>query len=147
LEQQYQKNQEQDETGSSSYAPSELSFETKQSIQLEIIINCTHILYQLSRAGILSQRKEVIDDGVFDVMLNLASFDLDADKNDHQLMERIAIIQTLAAKTISSISSLGKYPISYVNNNKLICLNSLTSTKYHSTHPAYKQIGSFAWYL
>jgi hypothetical protein len=107
LEQQSQKNQEQDETGSSSYAPSELSFETKQSIQLEIIINCTHILYLLSRAGILSQRKEVIDDGVFDVMLNLASFDLDADKNDHQLMERIAIIQTLAAKTISSISSLG----------------------------------------
>ncbi|KAI8882055.1 hypothetical protein K501DRAFT_334324 [Backusella circina FSU 941] len=105
-QQQYQKNQEEDErttTSSSSY--SELSLDTKQSIQLEIIINCTHILYQLSKAGILSQKKEVIDDGVFDVMLHLANFDL-SDENQHQLMERISIIQTLAAKTISSISSL-----------------------------------------
>ncbi|KAG1081947.1 hypothetical protein G6F42_022750 [Rhizopus arrhizus] len=49
--------------------------ESRQSIILEIVINCTHIFYQLSRAGILSL-KEVISDGVFDTLLMLASFNI-----------------------------------------------------------------------
>lgn len=84
--------------------------ETRQSIILEIIINCTHILYQLSRAGILSQ-KEVIAEGVFDTLVGLASFNLDGvqlEKDDEQqhIKERVSIIQNLAAKAISTISSL-----------------------------------------
>ncbi|KAL9546078.1 hypothetical protein MBANPS3_006844 [Mucor bainieri] len=94
--------------------------ESRQSIILEIVINCTHILYQLSRAGILSL-KEVIADGVFDTLLMLASFDIQhlqlekgicADDvpatadDEQQVMDRVVIIQSLAAKAISAISSL-----------------------------------------
>ncbi|KAI8048357.1 uncharacterized protein B0P05DRAFT_455204, partial [Gilbertella persicaria] len=95
--------------------------ESRQSIVLEIVINCTHILYQLSRAGILSQ-KELVSDGVFDTLLNLAGFhiqNLQYEKgvvegspiptnsdDEQQLHERVNIIQSLAAKAISAISSL-----------------------------------------
>ncbi|GAN11506.1 hypothetical protein MAM1_0641c11069 [Mucor ambiguus] len=94
--------------------------ESRQSIILEIAINCTHILYQLSRAGILSL-KEVIADGVFDTLLILASFDIQhlhlekgicsdevpvTGDDEQQVMERVLIIQSLAAKAISAISSL-----------------------------------------
>ncbi|CAO3655029.1 unnamed protein product [Mucor fragilis] len=94
--------------------------ESRQSIILEIIINCTHIFYQLSRAGILSL-KEVISDGIFDTLLMLASFNiysLQLDKgvcsdempatgdDEQQVVERVVIIQSLAAKAISAISSL-----------------------------------------
>lgn len=97
--------------------------ESPQSIILEIVINCTHILYQLARAGILSL-KEVISDGVFDTLLTLASFNIQdlqlekgicsgqvpvttpRDDDEQQVMERVVIIQSLAAKAISAISSL-----------------------------------------
>lgn len=94
--------------------------ESRQSIILEIVINCTHILYQLSRAGILSL-KEVISDGVFVTLLMLASFNIQnlqlekgicSDKipttveDEQQAVDRVAIIQSLAAKAISAISSL-----------------------------------------
>ncbi|KAI9478785.1 MAG: armadillo-type protein [Benjaminiella poitrasii] len=77
------------------------------SVVLEIMINCTHILYQLSRAGILSQ-KEVISDGVFSTLLMLATFNITNMPTDEQqqVMSRVDIIQSLASKAISSISSL-----------------------------------------
>ncbi|CEP16396.1 hypothetical protein [Parasitella parasitica] len=96
------------------------STESRQSIVLEIVINCTHILYQLSKAGILSL-KEVISDGVFDTLLMLASFNLhnlqlekgtcsdnipSTVEDEQQLSNRVVIIQNLAAKAISAISSL-----------------------------------------
>lgn len=94
--------------------------ESRQSIILEIVINCTHILYQLSRAGILSL-KEVISDGVFDTLLMLASFNIQnlqfekgicsdeiptTIEDEQQMVDRVVIIQSLAAKAISAISSL-----------------------------------------
>lgn len=94
--------------------------ESRQSIILEIVINCTHILYQLSRAGILSL-KEVISDGVFDTLLMLASFNIQnlqfekgicsdeiptTIEDEQQIVDRVVIIQNLAAKAISAISSL-----------------------------------------
>lgn len=73
-------------------------------------------MYQLSRAGILSQ-KEVMQEGVFDTLVKLASFNLDTvplekDTTDDEqqlrqhINERVTIIQNLAAKAISAISSL-----------------------------------------
>ncbi|KAG2196323.1 hypothetical protein INT47_009318 [Mucor saturninus] len=91
--------------------------ETRQSIILEIIINCTHILYQLSRAGIFSQ-KEVVTEGVFDTLFTLASFDhIQSDatnEEQQQINERLAIIQNLAAKSISAISSLVAFQASII---------------------------------
>lgn len=84
---------------------------------MEIIINCTHILYQLSRAGILSQ-KEVITEGVFDTLFTLASFkhiQSDATNDEQQqINERLVIIQNLAAKAISAISSLVAFQASII---------------------------------
>lgn len=85
--------------------------ESRQSVLLEIVINCTHILYQLSRAGILSQ-KEVIQEGIFDTLLMLASFSL-MDQSD-EVLERVHIVQSLAAKSISSISSLVSFQASMI---------------------------------
>ena len=45
-----------------------------QEVILEIIINCSHVFYQLSRAGILSQ-SNIIDDGVLFTLLTLAAYD------------------------------------------------------------------------
>ncbi|KAI8090425.1 hypothetical protein BDF21DRAFT_411242 [Thamnidium elegans] len=91
--------------------------ETRQSIILEIIINCTHILYLLSRAGILSQ-KEVVTEGVFDTLCMLASFDqvnLEATTDEQQqITERQTIIQNVAAKAISTISSLVSFQASII---------------------------------
>jgi hypothetical protein len=78
---------------------------TTDTIVLEILINCTHIVYQLSRASILSLNN-VVEDGVFDLLLTLAS--LAADKSDAQLSDRVVIIQSLAAKAISALCSLSK---------------------------------------
>jgi hypothetical protein len=97
---------------------------TRQSILLEIVINCTHTLYLLSRAGILSQ-KEVINEGVFNILLMLASFTMDEVKIDkdaneeeqqehQQIGERVIIIQNLAAKAISAISSLLAFQASII---------------------------------
>lgn len=86
-------------------------------------MNCTHVIYQLSRAAILSQ-KEIFTDGVFVSLLMLASFNMQhlrlenlvvegtpivvpsTDDNEQQVAENVNIIQTLAAKSISAISSL-----------------------------------------
>ncbi|GAA5798508.1 hypothetical protein HPULCUR_003912 [Helicostylum pulchrum] len=91
--------------------------ETRQSIILEIIINCTHILYLLSRAGILSQ-KEVVTEGVFDTLCMLASFDqvnFEATTEEkQQINERQTIIQNVAAKAISAISSLVSFQASII---------------------------------
>lgn len=75
------------------------------------MINCTHILYQLSRAGILSQ-KEVIQEGVFDILLMLASFSI-TDQSD-EVLDRVNIVQSLAAKAISAISSLVSFQASMI---------------------------------
>lgn len=84
---------------------------------MEIIINCTHILYQLSKAGILSQ-KEVVTEGVFDTLFTLASFNhVQSDathEEQQQINERLSIIQNLAAKAISSISSLVAFQASII---------------------------------
>jgi multisubunit Na+/H+ antiporter MnhF subunit len=58
----------------------------------------------------------VVEDGVFDLLLTLAS--LAADKSDTQLSDRIVIIQSLAAKAISALCSLSKNK----NKNKYIDL-------------------------
>ncbi|KAL7316618.1 hypothetical protein PS15m_005696 [Mucor circinelloides] len=102
--------------------------ESRQSIILEIVINCTHIFYQLSRAGILSL-KEVISDGVFDTLLMLASFNIQnlqlekgicsdetpaTSDDEQQVMERVVIIQSLAAKAISAISSLVSFQVDII---------------------------------
>ncbi|KAI8149812.1 armadillo-type protein [Fennellomyces sp. T-0311] len=108
--------------------------ETPQEVILEIIINCTHVFYQLSRAGILSQAN-IIDDGVLYTLLTLAAYDPAVEQHHRleeestggasseegnepqaenqvkvaeteQLRERIRIIQSLAAKAVSSISAL-----------------------------------------
>ncbi|KAI8369834.1 armadillo-type protein [Choanephora cucurbitarum] len=126
-------------SSSSSSSASNL-VESRQSIQLEIIINCTHILYQLSRAGILSQ-KEVVSDGVFDMLLYLAKFDINqlklekgvieatplSNHEDEQPMkERVNIIQNLAAKAISAISSSVSFQPTVIGiiqgTDKLSCL-------------------------
>lgn len=112
--------------GTPSLSSSEATSNTIESPQimiLEIIMNCTHVIYQLSRAGILSQ-KEIFTDGVFASLLTLASFSMQnvrleslvvegsptivptSDENDQQYIENINIIQTLASKSISAISSL-----------------------------------------
>ncbi|KAI8393568.1 armadillo-type protein [Radiomyces spectabilis] len=92
--------------------------EIRQSMMYEILINCTHILYQLSRAGILSQ-KEIVNEGVFDGLLVLSTFE-PINSDDHRgtkvdnetiaseedaLKDRITIVQNLAAKAISAISA------------------------------------------
>ncbi|KAI8975163.1 hypothetical protein BDF20DRAFT_914129 [Mycotypha africana] len=104
----------------------------KHSILLETIINCTHVLYQLSRAGILSQ-KEVFKEGILAILFELSAFgsklqplqlqaaegannDSEDSNNDQQeqqqqqqrqqIQDRINIIQGLAAKSISCISSI-----------------------------------------
>ncbi|KAI8976827.1 hypothetical protein BDB01DRAFT_309221 [Pilobolus umbonatus] len=99
--------------------------EGKQNIILEITINCTHILYQLSRAGILSQ-KEVISDGILNTLLKLAVFNVSPAANDKRSMdtneeqqcqhmiERLNIINSLAIKSISAICSLGSFQDSII---------------------------------
>lgn len=99
------------------------SIESPQGFILEIVMNCTHVIYQLSRANILSQ-KELFTDGVLPSLLMLVSFNMQnlklesfviegsptitptTDENDQSFVDNITIIQTLAAKSISSISSL-----------------------------------------
>ncbi|KAI8086610.1 armadillo-type protein [Halteromyces radiatus] len=103
------------------------------TIHLEIIINCTHVLYQLARAGILSQ-EEIITDGILDILFSLTLYEIKdipikgMDKNEEnnlseklqqqqlddlehgvttqeQWKERGFIIQSLAAKSISFVSA------------------------------------------
>ncbi|KAI9309257.1 armadillo-type protein [Cunninghamella echinulata] len=98
--------------------------------QLEIIINCTHVIYQLARAGILT-KEDIINDGILDILLSLTLYrahpqlvennnttvesdsasksksedDVNIDEIQTQWKEREAIIQSVAAKSISFISS------------------------------------------
>ncbi|KAI9246492.1 hypothetical protein BDA99DRAFT_527036 [Phascolomyces articulosus] len=65
--------------------PAEEITPASQEIILEIIINCTHVFYQLSRAGILSQ-SNIIDDGVLYTLLTLAAYDPAVER---QLQEQI----------------------------------------------------------
>ncbi|KAI8386957.1 armadillo-type protein [Blakeslea trispora] len=112
--------------------------ESRESVLLEIIINCTHIIYQLSRAGMLSQ-KEVVSDGVFDMLLYLAKFDIHQlqcekglmevgshQEDEQPMMERVQIIQNLAAKAISAISSSVSFQPTAIGlvqgTDKLSCL-------------------------
>ncbi|ORX48493.1 FYVE-domain-containing protein [Hesseltinella vesiculosa] len=92
------------------------------NMSLEIVINCTHIIYQLARAGILS-REEIITDGILDLLLHLCVYKvktlqeetLETKSKDEtpvsdihlscQWQERESVICTLAAKSISFISS------------------------------------------
>lgn len=46
----------------------------QQEVVLEIVINCAHVLYQLARAGILSQTN-IVDDGIFFTLLTLAAYE------------------------------------------------------------------------
>ncbi|KAI9488175.1 armadillo-type protein [Zychaea mexicana] len=108
--------------------------DTPQEVILEIVINCTHVFYQLSRAGIFSQ-SNIIDDGVLYTLLTLAAYDpvpQDHEKKKQQngqqpnggdmngngqeeeearaaiaeqFKERVRIIQSLAAKAVSAISA------------------------------------------
>lgn len=74
---------------------------------LEILINCTDVLYQLSKAGILS-KKDIIEEGILEILLILAAFHIDLLKvkgEENQSNERVVIIQNLSAKSISSVSS------------------------------------------
>ncbi|ORY90347.1 armadillo-type protein [Syncephalastrum racemosum] len=74
---------------------------------LDIIINCTHVLYQLARAGMLSQAN-IGPDGVLTTLISLAAFDIPLlpqdDKEKEQSEERVRFIQSLASKAISSVS-------------------------------------------
>ncbi|KAF7729674.1 hypothetical protein EC973_004047 [Apophysomyces ossiformis] len=111
-------------SNSSTIPPFESDGEGQQNVILEIVINCTHVLYQLSRAGMFNQ-KETMSDGVLETLLMLATYELDmsmiegmvsvekaegkptADDTQYQeqLKERISIVQSLAAKAISAISA------------------------------------------
>ncbi|KAI8064522.1 hypothetical protein BC940DRAFT_305928 [Gongronella butleri] len=51
------------------------------SMSLEIIINCTHVIYQLARAGILS-REEIVSDGILDVLLKLCLYEAKTPDDD-----------------------------------------------------------------
>lgn len=116
---------------SSAPSISSLSEDNAQNFALEILINCTHVLYQLSKAGILSQ-KEVIDEGVLESLLVLAAFDISllklasSGKQDGQTTDRINIIQSLAAKAISAISSQVSFQSSIIEvvqaSGRLPCL-------------------------
>ncbi|KAL1930085.1 hypothetical protein VTP01DRAFT_1239 [Rhizomucor pusillus] len=90
----------------------------RQEMILEIIINCTHIIYQLARAGILSS-VNIIDEGALDALLTLAAYDPELARDDnqstnskaeqqeqYQLEERVSIIQSWAAKAVSAISGI-----------------------------------------
>ncbi|KAG1146197.1 hypothetical protein G6F38_005108 [Rhizopus arrhizus] len=78
-----------------------------QNLALEILINCTDVLYQLSKAGILS-KKDIIEEGILEILLILAAFHVDLLKvkgEENQSNERVVIIQNLSAKSISAVSS------------------------------------------
>ncbi|KAI9311682.1 armadillo-type protein [Dichotomocladium elegans] len=114
-QQQQQQMQQQQNDNSNSGGSDDMQHE----VVLEILINCTHVFYQLGRAGILSQTN-IIDDGVFSTLLTLAAFEptirtvldndgmaADGDEGnveEAQLRQRVSIIQSLAAKTLSTIS-------------------------------------------
>lgn len=121
------------DSGNQSSSDESFNIETRQSIILEIIINCTHTLYQLSRANILSQ-KEVISEGVLDTLFILASFNIsdvqvenedattkddnneDQEQHHEQITQRITIVQNEAAKAISTISSLVPFQASIIES-------------------------------
>ncbi|CAO3594291.1 unnamed protein product [Absidia cylindrospora] len=118
------------------------------TVYLEIIINCTHVIYQLAKAGILSQ-EEIITDGVLETLFSLTMYKMDnpvdrttsddssplTEKQHEQNMkgigpdyqeqwkERESVIQGLAAKSISFISSTVSNQASVIeqlrNSNKL----------------------------
>ncbi|OAD75000.1 hypothetical protein PHYBLDRAFT_78888 [Phycomyces blakesleeanus NRRL 1555(-)] len=48
--------------------------DAQQNKNMEIIISCVHVLYQVARAGILSL-KEVVGDGVFNCLMSLSAFE------------------------------------------------------------------------
>ncbi|KAI7883891.1 FYVE-domain-containing protein [Lichtheimia hyalospora FSU 10163] len=78
----------------------------QQEVVLEIVINCAHVLYQLARAGILSQTN-IVDDGIFFTLLTLAAYEPTTTTPSMQQdthSEASKIIQSLAAKAISAIS-------------------------------------------
>ncbi|ORZ24274.1 armadillo-type protein [Absidia repens] len=119
------------------------------TVYLEIIINCTHVIYQLAKAGILSQ-EEIITDGVLETLFSLTMYKMDSpvdrttsddsfpltEKQHEQNMkgigsdyqeqwkERESVIQGLAAKSISFISSTVSNQASVIeqlrNSNKLM---------------------------
>ncbi|SAM07474.1 hypothetical protein [Absidia glauca] len=101
------------------------------TVHLEIIINCTHVIYQLAKAGILSQ-EEIIAHGVLETLFSLTRYKIDdlvysaangdlappSEKHQQQQnvnevgqgaqeqwKERESIIQGLAAKSVSFVGS------------------------------------------
>ncbi|KAI9266057.1 armadillo-type protein [Sporodiniella umbellata] len=67
-------------------------------LSLDILINCTSVLYELSKARILI-KKEIVEEGVIEILLSLAAVDA-LNESD-----RVSLIQSLAAKSLSAISS------------------------------------------
>ncbi|KAG1468425.1 hypothetical protein G6F56_003836 [Rhizopus delemar] len=71
---------------------------SENMLTLEIMVNSTDVLYELSKARILS-KKDIIEEGVLEILLSLAAID---NKGE---IERVNMIRTLAAKAISAISA------------------------------------------
>ncbi|CAO3616566.1 unnamed protein product [Cunninghamella blakesleeana] len=147
--------------------------------QLEIMINCTHVIYQLARAGILSQ-EDIITDGVLDILLFLTLYkahpqlieidpnnpnkntssspdnenasktkseedQINIDEIQIQWKEREAIIQSVAAKSISYISSIVANQHSVIE--QLSDTSTLAEALKSSNHEVKKYIAKTIAYL
>ncbi|KAM3588960.1 hypothetical protein VKS41_001390 [Umbelopsis sp. WA50703] len=83
----------------------------RDDIRLEVLLNCTHIIFQLGQAGMLTPH-EIHNDGTLLAILQLADYKYTPfhnasetqEKEDiQQLLDREQMIQSVAAKGISAI--------------------------------------------
>ncbi|KAG2176378.1 hypothetical protein INT43_005612 [Umbelopsis isabellina] len=83
----------------------------RDDIRLEVLLNCTHVIFQLGRAGMLSPH-EINNDGALLALLQLADYkytpfhiasETEEKEDMQQLLDREQMIQSVAAKGISAI--------------------------------------------
>ncbi|CAO3681951.1 unnamed protein product [Umbelopsis ramanniana] len=84
----------------------------REDVRLEVLLNCSHVIFQLGRAAMLAPQ-EIRSDGAFITLLQLADFHYtpltDETENSEQptdmqaLLDREQMIQSVAAKGISAI--------------------------------------------
>ncbi|RUS23077.1 hypothetical protein BC937DRAFT_92645 [Endogone sp. FLAS-F59071] len=98
--------------------PSSNLIKSTDEATVAVLLNNAHIIYQLTRAGILS-RTQLFSEGTFDALIQLSSLELNQvtikknlsnEENEDaaaeaELQQRIRIIQGVAAKAISGIAA------------------------------------------
>ncbi|KAI9285763.1 armadillo-type protein [Umbelopsis sp. AD052] len=125
----------------------------REDVRLEVLLNCSHVIFQLGRAAMLTSQ-EIRSDGAFITLLQLADFHYtpltdDTENNEkpidmQALLDREQMIQSVAAKGISAIcATVSNQPAIFevINNpdqlTSLLESNNSLVTKYIAKAIAY----------